>query len=136
MKEKNGRFKDLGLIFFFFRYLLFAVAATLAVLILLALVYLFMDISKNNLEITALVLSVIVGLVVSFFAGKESASSLTGGVVVFLYALLRCIVAVATGNAPLFSIRTPFELVTGFLVGIIGGIMGAGRDSSRRHRYR
>ena len=131
-KEK----KDAGIVLFFLRYALIALGLTMAAFVLLGIVYIFVDIPSKALEITTLVISVIVSLVVSFIAGKDTAAPVTGGCVVLVFALLRCILSIIFGFTPILSLRTPFELVTGFLIGLTGGILGSSGGNRRRRRYR
>lgn len=132
-KTKKG---DAGLLFFFLRYVLIALGLTVAAFVAVGAVYIFVDIPAKTLEIIALAVSVLVSLAVSFVVGRASAAPVTGGCVVLIYAFLRCAVSVIFGFTPLLSVRTPFELITGFLVGLIGGILGSGGTSRRRRRYR
>lgn len=134
-REKSKK-RDTGLLFFFLRYVLTAFGLTLAAFAVIAVVYIFADIPAKTLEMISLAVSFAVSLAVSFAVGKASAAPVTGGCVVLIYAFLRCAVSVIFGFTPLLSVRTPFELITGFLVGLIGGILGSGGTTRRRRRYR
>lgn len=131
-KEK----KDAGFVLFFLRYVLMALVMTVAVFVLLGIFYIFVDIPAKALGITTLVVSVLVSLVVSFIVGKDTAAPVTGGCVVLMFALLRCILSIVFGFTSVLSLRTPFELITGFLIGLIGGILGSSGGNRRRRRYR
>lgn len=126
--------KDYELLYFFLRYEIMAVMLTAVAFALVAIVYVFLDIPANIMELITLIISVIVSLIVSFIAGKETASVITGGCVILIYALLRCLISIIFGFTPILSLRTPFELATGFIVGIIGGIAGCGTTRKRRYR--
>ena len=128
--------KDTGMIGFFLRYVFIALAATAVCFAAVAAVYVFVPFSANTLRLVALIISVLVTLFVGGKAGKDSASVLTAGVTGLIYALLRSVISIAAGFTPLLALRTPFEIITGFLVGIIGGIFGAGTTKRRRRRYR
>lgn len=136
LSRENKQKEDAGLIVFFIRYVLMALMLTAVSFAVLAVVYIFIDIPSNVLEIVTLAISVVVLLIVSFAVGKESAIPLTAGCVGLIYAAVRCLLAVIFGFVPFLSVRTPFELVTGFLIGMIGGILGSSGGRRRTRRYR
>ncbi len=131
-KEK----KDAGIVLFFMRYVLMALALTAIAFAFLGIVYIFVDIPQKALSITTLGVSVIVSLVVSFVVGKDTAAPVTGGCIVLIFSLIRIIFSIVFGLTPILSLRTPFELITGFLIGLIGGILGSSGGNRRRRRYR
>ena len=135
ISREKPKQNDAGLVVFFLRYVLMALGLTAVAFAVLAAVYIFVDIPVHALEIITLVVSVIVALVVSFMVGKDSATPLSGGCVTLVYTFLRCAVSVIFGFTPILSVRTPFELITGFLIGLLGGILGSG-GGNRRRRYR
>jgi len=136
LSRENTQKNDGGLAVFFVRYVLMALILTAVAFVLVAVVYIFVDIPSNVLGTITLIVSVAVSLMVSFAVGKETAIPLTAGCVVLIFSAIRCILAVLFGFMPVFSIRTPFELVTGFLIGMIGGILGNSNSRRRRRRYR
>ena len=126
--------KDFELLYFFLRYEIMAIILTVIAFALVAVVYIFLDIPKEVMELITLIISVIVSLVVSFIAGKETASVITGGCIILIFAFIRCLVSIIFGFTPVLSLRTPFELASGFIIGIIGGIAGSGTNRKRRFR--
>ncbi len=126
--------KDFELLYFFLRYEIMAIILTVIAFALVAIVYIFLDIPGDVMELITLIISVIVSLVVSFIAGKDTASVITGGCVILIFAFLRCFISIIFGFTPILSLRTPFELASGFIIGIIGGIAGCGTTRKRRFR--
>ncbi len=128
--------KNYGFAAFLIPFVVLAFALTIAVMLVLALLYMFIPFSESVLEIITMVSSIIIVFVVSCLAGKASGSVLTSGIVGLVYTVIRSIIAVALGVVPLLDIRTLFIIITGFLIGILGGILGSDGGRKKRRRYR
>ena len=137
MPAGNGKKGEKNYDFFFFllKYEIMAFLFTLIAFVFVAAVFIFILIPSKVLSIISLAVSVIVLIIVSAKAGKDSGSVITGGMVALIFAAIRAFLAIVFGMVPLLSVRTPFEIITGFLIGVIGGIIGAGNNLGRR-RYR
>ena len=136
ISRENTSKRGEGLFFFFMRYVLMMLGVTLVAFAVLAAVYIFVDVPKKTLGIIALGASILAALIVSFVAGKESGSAVTGGCASLIFACIRCVLSVAFGFMPILSFRAPFELATGFLIGLLGGILGRTGEGRRKRRYR
>ena len=113
----------------------FGVFALVAFLFVAA-VYLFVPFSPLVLKVITAAVSVCVILIISYTSSKEAASVLTGGITALIYSVLHSFFAVVFGVIPLLSVRTPFMILTGFLIGLIGAVFGGGSKIRRRRRYR
>ena len=128
--------RDFGVLAFFLPYTLLGIALTFVALLLLSAVYLFIPFSPRILKFIAAAVSVCVILIISYSSSKESGSVLTGGITALIYSVIHSLLAVIFGVIPFISVRTPFVIATGFLIGFIGAVFGGGREIGRRRRYR
>ena len=132
MSEK----RDFGVLAFFLPFTLLGMVLTLAAFLLVAAIYLFVPFSPLILKVITAAVSVCVILIISYTSSKEAASVLTGGITALIYSVLHSFFAVVFGVIPLLSVRTPFMILTGFLIGLIGAVFGGGSKIRRRRRYR
>ncbi len=130
----SSKQRDYELLFFFLKYVLLALAVLLGLFSVLAIIYIFVDIPQITLKYITLGIFVVSTLVASFKAGRDSASIITGGFVGMIFMLIRCIISIIAGFTPLLSLRTPFEVASGFLIGVIAAIAGCGAIKKRRYR--
>ena len=128
--------KDHGFITFFLPFVAIGFVLTLIAFLFLAVVYRFVPLSSAVLKVITAVISVCVLLIISYLSAKEAASVITGGITALIYSVIHSIFAVLSGSVPLLSVRTPFIIATGFLIGLIGAIFGDGSVRGRRRRYR
>ncbi|MBQ3053643.1 MAG: hypothetical protein IJC89_01910 [Clostridia bacterium] len=133
MSRKN---KDYNMFSLFMPFVGMAFLLTIIGFFAVGLVYIFVPFSVWMLKIISLVISIISLVIVTCVAGRRTASVFTGGIIALIYSVIRWIIAVATGSLYILSFRSPFVIISGFLIGIIGGIIGTGTATRRKRRYR
>ncbi|MDP4118276.1 MAG: TIGR04086 family membrane protein [Bacillota bacterium] len=125
-----------GFVAFFLPYAALEFIFTIVAFAVVALIYVFIPLSDGILRIITIVISVVVMFIVSASVGRETASAISGGIIALIYTLVRYIISISFGFVPFLSIKTPFVIATGFLIGIMGGILGSSTRPRRRRKYR
>ena len=121
---------------FFLPYIVLSFLLTIGAFFVVGLVYTFIPIPEQALEPTALVITVAVLVVMSFSVGRATSQAgwLSGSILTLIYTVIMCLFGLITGNMP--WIKVPFIIITGFLIGALGGVLGINTRPKRPRRYR
>ena len=123
---------------FFVPFLVLAYLLTLVFFMIVAAVYTLFPLNASVLPGTTVVITVAVLLAVAFFAGRTGSAPgwFSGGIFALLYGVIMCLAGVIFSSIALFSLKTLAVLISCFLVGAFGGILGINtRPRPRRRGY-
>ncbi len=119
---------------FFLPYVTLGLVLTIVFLLVFALLYVLFPFNPSAMDVMVKTITIAVIIIISYVAGKAAGLTgwFVGGSVGVIYMLCATLLGILTLSVNLFSVSPIWNLLAGFVLGAVGGMIGVGARPRRK----